>query len=75
MRNEFGENVSPVRAANPRPNRWVPVEVWQSKGLTAQEMTLPQGKLSSRYRSFNRNLKSFQMFRFKRTQLTNRKFI
>jgi hypothetical protein len=33
-----------IRPENPRPNRWVPVEVWQSKGITAQEMTLPQGK-------------------------------
>ncbi|CAG9808002.1 unnamed protein product [Chironomus riparius] len=31
-----------IRAENPRPNRWVPVEVWQSKGIIAQEMTLPQ---------------------------------
>lgn len=46
MRNDFGENISPVRPTIPRPNRWVPVEVWQSKGLTAQEMTLPQGKLN-----------------------------
>ncbi len=28
----------------PRPNRWIPVEVWQSKGITAHEMTLPQGE-------------------------------
>lgn len=26
-----------------KPNRWVPIEVWKSKGLSAQEMTLPQG--------------------------------
>jgi hypothetical protein len=39
-------NLNTVRPIQPpRPNRWVPVEVWQSKGLTAQEMTLPQGKI------------------------------
>lgn len=34
----------PMRYENPRPNRWIPVEVWQSKGITAHEMSLPQGK-------------------------------
>lgn len=43
MQAELGDCINSVRANNPRPNRWVPVEVWQSKGLTAQEMTLPQG--------------------------------
>jgi RAD54-like protein 2 len=33
-----------MRHEVPRPNRWIPVEVWQSKGITAHEMTLPQGK-------------------------------
>lgn len=32
-----------TKSDNPRPNRWIPVEVWQSKGITAHEMTLPQG--------------------------------
>lgn len=44
MQNELGDAINSVRVNNSRPNRWVPVEVWQSKGLTAQEMTLPQGK-------------------------------
>jgi hypothetical protein len=46
MQNELGDSLNPSRHGGnpPKPNRWVPVEVWQSKGLTAQEMTLPQGK-------------------------------
>lgn len=28
-----------------RPTRWIPAEVWQRQGMTAQEMTLPIGKL------------------------------
>lgn len=35
-----------MRYDHPRPNRWIPVEVWQSKGITAHEMTLPQGNKS-----------------------------
>lgn len=46
MQNELGEAISSAREI-PKPNRWVPVEVWQSKGLTAQEMTLPQGNDSN----------------------------
>lgn len=41
------DHINSIRAGNSRPNRWVPVEVWQSKGLSAQEMTLPQGKFRS----------------------------
>jgi hypothetical protein len=44
-------NAPLIRPANPtKPNRWVPVEVWQSKGITAQEMTLPQGKHKTKLR-------------------------
>lgn len=46
MQNELGDTINTVRTNNPRPNRWVPVDVWQKKGITAQEMTLPQGVLS-----------------------------
>lgn len=58
MQNELGDTINSVR--NPKPNRWVPVEVWQSKGLTAQEMTLPQGKNISSH-----NLLSLSMFYFR----------
>lgn len=44
MQNEIGDAVNPSRVNPHKPNKWVPVEVWQSKGLTAQEMTLPQGR-------------------------------
>lgn len=27
-----------------RTTRWIPAEVWQRQGMTAQEMTLPLGK-------------------------------
>lgn len=27
-----------------RRTRWIPAEVWQRQGMTAQEMTLPLGK-------------------------------
>lgn len=27
------------------PRRWIPAEVWQKQGMTAQEMTLPSGGL------------------------------
>lgn len=46
---EYSEASNFDRVSNPRPNRWVPVEVWQSKGLTAQEMTLPQGMYFADY--------------------------
>lgn len=42
---ELYNHDSKLKSDNPRPNRWIPVEVWQSKGITAHEMTLPQGKL------------------------------
>lgn len=45
MQSELGDAMNTVPHPNPRPNRWVPVETWQAKGLHAQEMTLPQGKL------------------------------
>ena len=43
MQSEFGEAINSVHSNSSRPNRWTPVEVWQKKGLTAQEMILPQG--------------------------------
>ena len=39
----YNNQGSKMKSDNPRPNRWIPVEVWQSKGITAHEMTLPQG--------------------------------
>ncbi|KAL5289363.1 RAD54L2 family protein [Megaselia abdita] len=33
--------VPPMRSLGPRPNRWIPAEVWQRQGMTAQEMMLP----------------------------------
>jgi len=30
--------------AGGRSTRWIPAEVWQRQGMTAQEMTLPLGK-------------------------------
>lgn len=27
-----------------RTTRWIPAEVWQKQGMTAQEMSLPLGK-------------------------------
>lgn len=28
-----------------RTTRWIPAEVWQKQGMTAQEMSLPLGKI------------------------------
>lgn len=32
------------RNATARPTRWIPAEVWQRQGMTAQVLTLPGGK-------------------------------
>lgn len=44
MQAELGDGISSMRTNNPRPNRWIPAEVWQRQGMTAQEMTLPLGE-------------------------------
>lgn len=31
-------------ASSGRPRQWIPAEVWQKQGMSAQEMTLPLGK-------------------------------
>lgn len=42
--------VRPIQAdtnrsnATARPTRWIPAEVWQRQGMTAQVLTLPGGK-------------------------------
>jgi RAD54-like protein 2 len=43
MQAELGDSINNVRTTNARPNRWIPAEVWQRQGMTAQEMTLPLG--------------------------------
>jgi hypothetical protein len=55
----------------------VPVEVWQSKGISAQEMTLPQGKLNLNFiNKLNLILLSFkQTLQFKQIHLKKLKFI
>lgn len=32
-----------VRTGAARPTRWIPAEVWQRQGMTAQVLTLPGG--------------------------------
>lgn len=32
------------RNTTARPTRWIPAEVWQRQGMTAQVLTLPGGK-------------------------------
>lgn len=45
----FRDQVRPIQAdanrnaANARPTRWIPAEVWQRQGMTAQVLTLPGG--------------------------------
>lgn len=43
MQNDLGDGINSIRSNNARPNRWIPAEVWQRQGMTAQEMTLPLG--------------------------------
>lgn len=31
--------------ANQRSSKWIPAEVWQRQGMTAQVLTLPGGKI------------------------------
>ena len=45
MQNDLGDGINSIRANNVRPNRWIPAEVWQRQGMTAQEMTLPSGNI------------------------------
>lgn len=45
----FYLKVRPIQAdvnrnATARPTRWIPAEVWQRQGMTAQVLTLPGGK-------------------------------
>lgn len=41
MQAEMGDKMSGSRPGGARPTRWIPAEVWQRQGMTAQEMTLP----------------------------------
>lgn len=34
-----------MRTGAARPTRWIPAEVWQRQGMTAQVLTLPGGNL------------------------------
>lgn len=36
-----------------RPRSWIPAEVWQKQGMSAQEMTLPLGMMFYNLFSFN----------------------
>lgn len=38
-----------LKASPIRSTRWIPAEVWQRQGMTAQEMTLPLGLLYNNY--------------------------
>jgi len=45
MQAELGDKtIGQQRTTCARPTRWIPAEVWQRQGMTAQEMTLPLGK-------------------------------
>lgn len=44
MQAEGGDKGHITRPGGVRPTRWIPAEVWQRQGMTAQEMTLPLGK-------------------------------
>lgn len=43
MQADTGERLNTPRSGGARPTRWIPAEVWQRQGMTAQEMTLPLG--------------------------------
>lgn len=51
MQADMGERSMPPRSGGARPTRWIPAEVWQRQGMTAQEMTLPLGNTSIRIRN------------------------
>lgn len=54
MQAEMGDKVHHVpRPGGVRPTRWIPAEVWQRQGMTAQEMTLPLGKVENIKREKN----------------------
>lgn len=36
-----------MRTGAARPTRWIPAEVWQRQGMTAQVLTLPGGNYKS----------------------------
>lgn len=44
MQAEIG--VDRMRTGAARPTRWIPAEVWQRQGMTAQVLTLPGGNFS-----------------------------
>lgn len=49
-----------MRAGMARPTRWIPAEVWQRQGMTAQVLTLPGGTNSFFvFQYFRLNFKSF----------------
>lgn len=41
-----------MRTGAARPTRWIPAEVWQRQGMTAQVLTLPGGNCNDFYFKF-----------------------
>lgn len=46
MQAEIGDR---MRTGIARPTRWIPAEVWQRQGMTAQVLTLPGGNIFSNF--------------------------